>query len=178
MTTDRNPFAERPNRFPWPPVIYVIALVFGALLGKALPSPWFFGATSELLLGFGFIMILVALGIWQMQRLDWKQGVLANIETRIAGDPEPLPENTYDDGTATFLTWPSGKDVPAILVTNSEGTEGPVNFTVRGDTIVVDGVPRSIVLRSGEDSATLINTGPERPAVSASGSPALAAKGK
>ena len=58
-------------------------------------------------------------------------------------------------------------------MTNSEGTEGPVNFTVRGDTIVVDGVPRSIVLRSGEDSATLVNTGPERPAVSASGNPAL-----
>ena len=63
MATDKNPFAERPNRFPWPPVIYVIALVFGALLGQALPSPWFFGATRELLLGFGFIMILVALGI-------------------------------------------------------------------------------------------------------------------
>ena len=101
-----------------------------------------------------------------------------NFAWNASGDPELLPENTYDDGTATFLTWPSGKDVPAILVTNSEGTEGPVNFTVRGDTIVVDGVPRSIVLRSGEDSATLINTGPERPAVSASGSPALAAKGK
>ncbi len=101
-----------------------------------------------------------------------------NFAWNASGDPELLPENTYDDGTATFLTWPSGKDVPAILVTNSEGTEGPVNFTVRGDTIVVDGVPRSIVLRSGEDSATLINTGPERPAVGASGSPALAAKGK
>ena len=68
--------------------------------------------------------------------------------------------------------------MPAILVTNSQGIEGPVNFTVRGDTIVVDGVPRTIVLRSGEDSAQLINTGPERPAASASGSPALASKGR
>lgn len=101
-----------------------------------------------------------------------------NFAWNASGDPELLPENTYDDGTATFLTWPSGKDVPAILVTNSQGIEGPVNFTVRGDTIVVDGVPRTIVLRSGEDSAQLINTGPERPAASASGSPALASKGR
>lgn len=101
-----------------------------------------------------------------------------NFAWNASGDPELLPENTYDDGTATFLTWPNGKDVPAILITNSAGVEGPVNFTVRGDTIVVDGVPRSITLRSGEDSAQLVNTGPERPAVSASGSPALASKGR
>ena len=101
-----------------------------------------------------------------------------NFAWNASGDPELLPENTFDDGTATFLTWPTGKDVPAILVTNSEGVEGPVNFTVRGDTIVVDGVPRLITLRSGKDSAQLVNTGPERPAASASGNPALASKGR
>ncbi|MBX7484061.1 TrbG/VirB9 family P-type conjugative transfer protein [Qipengyuania qiaonensis] len=101
-----------------------------------------------------------------------------NFAWNASGDPELLPENTYDDGTATFLTWPDGKDVPAILVTNSEGVEGPVNFTVRGGTIVVDGVPRTIVLRSGKDSAQLINTGPERPAANATGNPALASKGR
>lgn len=79
------------------------------------------------------------------------------------GDTALLPERTYDDGNATFLTWPAGRSVPAILVRDHEGTEGPVNFTVRGDTIVVDGVPREIVLRSGDDSATLTNTGPVRP---------------
>ena len=101
-----------------------------------------------------------------------------NFAWNASGDPELLPENTYDDGTATFLTWPGGREVPAILVTNSEGVEGPVNFTVRGDTIVVDGVPRSIVLRSGEDSAELVNTGPQRPANSAGASPAFAARRK
>ena len=101
-----------------------------------------------------------------------------NFAWRASGDPELLPENTYDDGTATFLTWPVGKDVPAILVVNSKGVEGPVNFTVRGDTIVVDGVPRTLVLRAGEDSAQLTNTGPERPAATASVSPDLASKGK
>ncbi|MDN3644680.1 TrbG/VirB9 family P-type conjugative transfer protein [Pontixanthobacter aestiaquae] len=78
------------------------------------------------------------------------------------GDRDVLPERAYDDGNATFLTWPSGKPVPAILIKDSKGTEGPVNFSVRGDTIVVDGVPREIVLRSGKNSAILINDGPVR----------------
>lgn len=80
------------------------------------------------------------------------------------GDKVLLPERTYDDGLATFLAWPAGQPVPAILVKDAEGTEGPVNFTVRGDVIVVDGVPREIVLRSGRNAATLTNTGPVRPA--------------
>lgn len=86
-----------------------------------------------------------------------------NFDWSGAGDTQLLPTRTYDDGNATFLTWPAGQPVPAILVKDHEGTEGPVNFTVRGDTIVVDGVPREIVLRSGDDTATLINTGPVRP---------------
>ena len=81
-----------------------------------------------------------------------------------SGEENLLPTRVFDDGTATFMTWPAGRPVPAILMTNSQGTEGPVNFTVRGDTIVIDGVPRAIVLRAGEASAQLVNTGPARSA--------------
>jgi type IV secretion system protein VirB9 len=80
------------------------------------------------------------------------------------GDRKLLPARTYDDGSATFLAWPAGSPVPAILIKDEKGTEGPVNFTVRGDVIVVDGVPREIVLRSGKQAATLLNAGPVRPA--------------
>ncbi len=79
-----------------------------------------------------------------------------------SGDRKLLPARTYDDGSATFLAWPAGSPVPAILVKDEKGTEGPVNFTVRGDVIVVDGVPREIVLRSGKAAAALINGGPVR----------------
>ena len=78
------------------------------------------------------------------------------------GDAKLLPTQIYDDGEATFLTWASGAALPAILVKDHEGTEGPVNFAVRGDVIVVDGVPREIVLRAGRDSAVLSNRGPVR----------------
>ncbi|MFN4113132.1 MAG: TrbG/VirB9 family P-type conjugative transfer protein [Sphingomonadaceae bacterium] len=87
-----------------------------------------------------------------------------NFAWAVKGDRALVPERTYDDGMATFLAWRSGQPIPAILVKDFEGTEGPVNFTVRGDVIVVDGVPREIVLRSGKNVATLTNTGPVRPA--------------
>jgi len=92
-----------------------------------------------------------------------------NFEWAGAGDTALLPMRTYDDGEATFLTWANGAAVPAILVADYEGTEGPVNFTVRGDTVVVDGVPRQIILRSGEERATLTNNGPGQAALAQAG---------
>jgi len=76
------------------------------------------------------------------------------------GAAQLLPTRTFDNGHATFLAWPVGQPMPAILIKDVKGVEGPVNFAVRGDTVVIDGVPREIVLRSGKDMATLINTGP------------------
>ncbi len=70
-----------------------------------------------------------------------------------------LPEEVYDDGEATFLTWPTGRAMPAILLKDQDGNEGPVNFAVRGDVIVLDLVPGEIILRSGEDEALLTNQG-------------------
>lgn len=85
-----------------------------------------------------------------------------NFEWTAEGDQELLPERIFDNGEATFLDWPDGKAVPAILIVDHEGVEGPVNFTVRGATIVVDGVPASIILRSGNDTAKIANLGPPR----------------
>jgi len=81
-----------------------------------------------------------------------------------AGTAGLLPSRAYDNGDAVFLVWPKDVAIPAILVTNDDGEEGPVNFTVRGETVVVDGVPAQIILRAGRETATLTNTGPMRPA--------------
>ncbi|MFB0612700.1 TrbG/VirB9 family P-type conjugative transfer protein [Aurantiacibacter poecillastricola] len=83
-----------------------------------------------------------------------------NFDWAPSGDSALLPERIYDDGSATFLAWPDGQPMPAILVKDHEGTEGPVNFAVRGDTIVLDVVPSEIILRSGDDAAMLTNQGP------------------
>ncbi len=79
-----------------------------------------------------------------------------------SGNEKLLPENVFDDGEATFLSWPEGRSVPAILITDPQGTEGPVNFTVRGNTIVVEGVHPQIVLRAGKERALIVNGGPPR----------------
>jgi len=86
-----------------------------------------------------------------------------NFEWASAGDSALLPQQVYDDGDATFLQWPTGTPMPAILVKDHEGTEGPANFAVRGDVIVLDIVPQEIILRSGDDMATLVNQGPITP---------------
>lgn len=83
-----------------------------------------------------------------------------------------LPASVHDDGNATFLSWAPGRPIPAILVRSEKGEEGPVNFAVREDVIVVDGVPAVIVLRSGKDTATLERQTPFRSAVASTAAPA------
>jgi surfeit locus 1 family protein len=38
--------------------------------------------------------ILVSLGVWQLHRLTWKEGLIANIEARASAVPQPLPPVT------------------------------------------------------------------------------------
>jgi surfeit locus 1 family protein len=58
-----------------------------------------------LIFGMGGVAILVSLGVWQVQRLAWKEGVLAEIEARIAAAPEALPERPIPSPIAT-CRWP------------------------------------------------------------------------
>lgn len=46
-----------------------------------------------IIVGLGGAAILVSLGVWQVQRLAWKEGVIADIEARIVAAPVTLPEN-------------------------------------------------------------------------------------
>jgi surfeit locus 1 family protein len=47
------------------------------------------GLTALMLAG---LAVLIGLGVWQLKRLDWKQGLLAQIETRTKGDPITLKQ--------------------------------------------------------------------------------------
>lgn len=49
------------------------------------------------LIGVVGTAILLALGAWQVQRLAWKEGLIADIEARLAADPAPLPEAPEPD---------------------------------------------------------------------------------
>jgi surfeit locus 1 family protein len=44
-----------------------------------------------LIFGIGGFAVLVGLGLWQLDRLAWKEAILAEIEGRITADPVTLP---------------------------------------------------------------------------------------
>ncbi len=44
-----------------------------------------------ILLGLSGAIVLIGLGVWQVQRLAWKEGILAQIEGKISADPVALP---------------------------------------------------------------------------------------
>ncbi|MFD1159320.1 SURF1 family protein [Roseovarius aestuarii] len=50
-----------------------------------------------LIFGLAGAAMLISLGVWQVQRLAWKEGVLTGIETRIAAEPVLMPENPNPD---------------------------------------------------------------------------------
>ena len=47
---------------------------------------------ATILLGVVGTAILVGLGVWQLQRLEWKQDLIARLEERLAAEPVALPD--------------------------------------------------------------------------------------
>ena len=81
---------------------------------------------APLILGIGGVVFLASMGVWQVQRLAWKEGVLAEIEERIAGPVGQLPE-VPEAGRDRFLPVEvsgdfDGADVPVFL----SHTGGPI----------------------------------------------------
>ncbi|MFZ1680821.1 MAG: SURF1 family protein [Rhizobiaceae bacterium] len=80
-----------------------------------------------LLAAFPVFLALLGLGAWQVQRLQWKQGLIAAVDARIASPPRPL-----DDVLA------SGEDVDyrPVTVSGTFAHSGERHFfsTFRGET--------------------------------------------
>ncbi len=76
-----------------------------------------------LIFGVAGAAVLISLGIWQMQRLSWKENVLADIETRILAAPAALPKSP-DAGTDRYLpvtvTGTLGPEVLRVLVSQKQ----------------------------------------------------------
>jgi surfeit locus 1 family protein len=54
-----------------------------------MPTKGLIGPTAATLVG---LAILVGLGVWQLHRLEWKEGLIAQIEARSKGEPISLEE--------------------------------------------------------------------------------------
>ena len=66
-----NAYDARPNRLPWPPMIYLAAIVLASVLTWTLPLPWIPSPLSDILFAVGIVMIaaVVAIDVSAMRTL-------------------------------------------------------------------------------------------------------------
>ena len=87
--------------------------------------------------------ILISLGVWQLQRLVWKENILAEIDARIAAEPVDLP-GTADPATDRFLPVKlTGRIVSPTLRVVATDDGGPAfrlvsAFATDGRTVLID----------------------------------------
>ncbi|MEM7731363.1 MAG: SURF1 family protein [Pseudomonadota bacterium] len=90
------------------------------------------------------LVVLLWLGVWQLQRLAWKNGILAEIEARIAAAPVALPEGPdaeADKYLPVELTGQFGAGVLRVLVSQKlvgAGYRLITPFEVDGRTVLLD----------------------------------------
>ena len=124
------------------------------------PAPFGFGdkmkrLIAPLLIGGLGAAVLISLGLWQVERLQWKEAVLAEIEARIAATPVALPrspdpdadrflpvvaEGTFGDGTIRILVSQKGAGAGYRLISPFE-TDGRRILIDRGFLPVADDTP-------------------------------------
>ena len=71
------------------------------------------------------------------------------------GNSKVLPARIFDDGASLYLAWSKDTPLPAILTQSEDRKEGPVNYRMSGEYIVVSPIPANLVLRYGNRVATL-----------------------
>lgn len=58
-----NDIAAAPNRFPWPPIIYLAAIAVSIALWILYPLPWFGSPLSDILFAVGWLAIIAVVAI-------------------------------------------------------------------------------------------------------------------
>ncbi len=91
-----------------------------------------------LILGLAGCAVLISLGLWQVERLAWKQEILAGIETRLEAPARPLSmfvNETSDEYTRVVLRGrPTGDELHVLV----SGTEAGTGYRVisRFETVI------------------------------------------
>jgi len=93
-----------------------------------------------------------------------------NFSWVMKGEKKLFPAHICDDGKSIYLDWDKSVPIPAILVAAADGSEGPVDYTVKDGTIVVRTQTRSLILRSGKEVASLTDMAPVQTADATPGS--------
>jgi type IV secretion system protein VirB9 len=71
------------------------------------------------------------------------------------GNSKLMPNRVFDDGVSVYLAWDKETPLPAILTVSEDRKEGPVNYRMSGEYIVISPIPSNLVLRYGNRYAQL-----------------------
>lgn len=90
-----------------------------------------------------------------------------NTSYTFTGATEDVPMRAFDDGRSTWLRWADGVAAPAIYTIGPDKKETVVNYAIKGDYVVVDGVGPRFILRRGRTVAVLYNDAYQQPTLDA-----------
>ncbi len=97
-----------------------------------------------LIFGLTGLGVLLWLGMWQLQRLAWKEGVLAEIDSRIAATPVALPEVVSEENDKYLPVTVSGEmllgEIHVLVSVKQVGAGYRIiqPFNTQGRTILID----------------------------------------
>lgn len=81
-----------------------------------------------------------------------------NFDYWVAGSEEISPTAASDDGRFIYLTFSNNRDMPAVYSVDTVGNEALINTNViEGNTIVIQRLVPSLMLRKGTAVASVIN---------------------
>lgn len=105
------------------------------------------------LLGIAGCAVLIGLGVWQLQRLEWKERVLSDIEARIAADPVAVPDrpDPSEDRFLPVVARGAFTGETARVFTSHDGAGHRIISAFRledGRRVMVD---EGFVIQGGED---------------------------
>ena len=80
---------------------------------------------------------------------------------RLSGARTLRPSRIADDGTHTYIEWPSEHALPAVYAIDAQGQETLVNGGMREGLFVIDGVAPRLVFRIDQNVARADRVAPE-----------------
>lgn len=86
-------------------------------------------------LSLAVLSLFIGLGIWQLQRLEWKRGVIADIEARIQAAPVPVPAHPDPEADRYLPVTARGTLGEGVRVLASHRDLGPGYRIVRALTL-------------------------------------------
>jgi type IV secretion system protein VirB9 len=75
------------------------------------------------------------------------------------GSPTLAPLAAFDDGVHTHLRFNPRRELPAIFVSNEDGSESLLNFSVQSGEVVIHRVAGRFVVRRGKLQGCVVNKG-------------------